>query len=141
MREQYAKYEFKDYRIKGSLHHELIHWIDDSIHDNFISKKLNVANANIKNPKIVKKTFYQKRSRTANSPIEINAQIGAIKEIRNSMSQEEWDELSLTDMLFLHPSFVGIWNNATEEERIEFKIAILKRLQREGLLGKNMRNV
>lgn len=137
VRQEYAIYEFKEHRAKGTLHHELIHWLDDSLHDMFITKKL-LATKN--KPYLKPKILYQKHSRPANSPIEINAIIGNIKEIRNSMSREEWDKLSLTSMFALNPSLESILHNGSYEEYNSLKKEVLKRLHREDLLGKNMKN-
>lgn len=35
--------EFSEERIKGSIHHELVHWVDDTLHNKHISKRLHKA--------------------------------------------------------------------------------------------------
>jgi len=135
--QKYAQYELMDYRIKGSIHHELIHWIDDTLHDNFITKKINNA---LKDQKSIKNSLHQKRIKVVYSPYEVNAMIGNIKELKNSMSIDEWDNLTLQGMLSLLPSYARIFKTEKSDQKIRFFKDITKRMYREGLFGKNMNN-
>lgn len=115
--------EFKESTIKGSIHHELIHWIDDSLHNQHIDK---ILKNNIKGiPNVNSKQF------------EIQAQIHNIKQLKNKYSYK-WNELYFDDMIKLSPILSTVINNLPKELSIKWKQDIKRRMYREGLLGKKM---
>jgi hypothetical protein len=58
------------------------------------------------------------------------------------MSQEEYDKLTVEDIFFMKPSLSHMYDVVDKlgpEGKEAFKKAFLKRMGREGLIGKNMR--
>jgi len=125
------KREFIDSTIKGSIHHELSHWIDDTLHNNYIKNRLDTAEEN--GSSLTKKSL----------PIdahemEINAQIHNIKQLKNKYDKE-WDSLSFDDMIRYSPALSMIYKELVGEIKNKWIKKIKKRMYREGLFGKNMR--
>lgn len=120
------KSEITEYRIKGSIHHELLHWLDDTFHNKHIEKYLKRVEEIGEFPSDMNAKY-----------IEIQAQMGNIKELKN-MFFEKWDEISFKEMINLSPSLKIISRNLSEEERKKWIRKLKKRMYRENLLGKNM---
>jgi regulator of replication initiation timing len=77
--------EFTEEKIKGSIHHELSHWIDDTMHNQHIKKRLKKARES--------GTKDKKNEPMNSSKIEIQAQIHNIKQLYNKY-QNIWDTIS-----------------------------------------------
>lgn len=123
--------EFSEYRVKGSIHHELAHWIDNNLNNNHIKKTM-LGYANLPAGEAANKI------KTINAHyFEIQAQIHNIKQMYNS-HKLEWDNYTFNDMLELSPIFSFV-KYLPESFRISWIKNIKKRMNREGLLGKNMR--
>lgn len=121
--------EFEEYKIKGSIHHELTHWIDDTLYNSHINKFIN------KN--IIDKKY---NSITVNTlPFEINAQIHAIKQIKNK-NEDKWDNLTFGNLIKFSPSLFNIYRTLSYDDKNEWIKKLKKRMHREGLLGKKMYN-
>jgi hypothetical protein len=123
--------EFTEARIKGSIHHELAHWIDDTLNNKHIEARVDKA---------------RERNTTSLGGIpvdatrmEIQAQIHNVKQVYNK-HKDMWDEMTFQDMLELSPSLYSINNKFTGETRAKWRKELKLRMNREGLLGKNMRN-
>jgi hypothetical protein len=123
--------EFTEARIKGSIHHELAHWIDDTLNNKHIEARVDKA---------------RERNTTSLGGIpvdatrmEIQAQIHNVKQLHNK-HKDMWDEMTFQDMLELSPSLYSINNKFTGETRAKWRKELKLRMNREGLLGKNMRN-
>ena len=129
------KKEFTEERIKGSIHHELAHWIDDTLNNQHIHKKLN------KNTAL--------RSAGESTPfdtvtvnahyIEIQAQIHNIKQLHNKHA-DQWDTLSFEDMLHMSPSLTNTYRTLPYGLKMQWIKNLKMRMFREGLLGKKMFN-
>jgi hypothetical protein len=117
--------EFTEERIKGSIHHELVHWIDDTMNNQHINRRVNKPNYHPKNATTEK--------------FEIQAQIHNIKQLKNKHFNI-WDSLSFYDMLRYSPSLKNIYNNLSTDVKNKWIRDIKTRMYREGLLGKNMVN-
>jgi len=122
--------EFKKTKIKGSIRHELIHWIDDTLNNKHIFKTLEKAQKRNSN------TVFKNRN-VNSSTIEIQAQIGNVIELRRNYT-DLWDDISFKDLIGLSPSLNNISNLLKGNERKEWLKKLKSRLYREGLLGKNM---
>lgn len=121
--------EFEEHKIKGSIHHELTHWIDDTLYNSHINKFIN------KN--IIDKKY---NNTTVNTlPFEINAQIHAIKQIKNK-NEDKWDNLTFGDLIKFSPSLSNIYRTLSYDDKNEWIKKLKKRMHREGLLGKKMYN-
>lgn len=128
--------EFTEDKIKGSINHELVHWIDDTLHNRHIKNRLNRAQ------ELGSKNFN-------NEPInmhyvEIQAQIHNIKQAKRKY-QDIWDELSFKELISFVPSLKTIYSQLNNpymgDNKLKKWLKKLKtRMYREGLLGKNMTN-
>ena len=123
--------EFKEERIKGSIHHELSHWIDDTLHNQHIKKRLKKAQE--------LGTKDKKNEPMNASKLEIQAQIHNIKQLYNKY-RDIWDRLSFEDLINLSPTLSAIYNSFSNEIRNKWIRNIKTRMYREGLLGKKMAN-
>lgn len=125
-RERFTK-EFTISRIKGSISHELSHWLDDTFHNSHISKYITKnKDANL--------SHYSKNT----SYLEIESQMQNIRQIHREYA-DIWDLMSFDDMLSHAPSLHIISQRLTYTERINWTNKLKKRMNRENLLGKDMR--
>ena len=123
--------EFKEEKIKGSIHHELTHWIDDTLNNKHIANKLNKASENGTN-------------KFTNLPInahylEIQAQIHNIVQLKRK-HEKLWDNLTFDEMLGLSPTLNFINYNLVGDIKAKWRRKLKERMYREGLLGKEMGN-
>ena len=123
--------EFGETKIKGSIHHELAHWIDDTLHNKHIKKRID-------------KQHKMKTKDLGGIPVdmttmEIQGQIHNIKQLYNK-HKGEWDDLSFHDMLNLSPSLDYVYNKLRSNYGFlrKWVRAIKTRMYREGLLGRKM---
>lgn len=126
--------EFSRESLYGSVAHELCHWLDDTYHDNTVTSLLK------KYKSIVKKKGVHYFSYATNE--EINANIQALVSLKRMVGAEKWDEMTITDMISLKPSLDNMFREAKKmspELYNEWKKRFFKRMGREGLIGKNMR--
>lgn len=124
--------EFHESTIKGSIHHELVHWIDDSLHNRHIKNAL--ININKKN--VNKRAEFQ--NSVGSTDFEIQSQIHAIYQLKQKYP-EEWDNMTFSSMLALSPSLFGVNKLLKGEKNIMWRKNILNRMNREGLLGRLMK--
>ncbi|WWT39344.1 hypothetical protein [Microcystis phage Mel-JY01] len=130
--------EFTPERIKATISHELSHWIDDSIHNNFINnllinkQKFGYDWMQMLGVKNVNMTYF-----------EIQGQIHGIKEARRK-HLKKWDTMTLADLFNIYPSLDNIHEKLSDMHGYEisklWQTNLVRRMAREGLLGKNMRN-
>jgi hypothetical protein len=136
------KNEFGQDRAKASIAHEISHWINDSVHNWNIGTLLKVA-AELDKPDLVKLG----KASVAMTHFELDAQVHAIKQIKSrylyEWGKKKWDLLTLKDLFEMYTSLHSIatdLNNNHPEILNIWQKALIKRLSREKLLGKNMRN-
>jgi hypothetical protein len=125
-----AKYDLSEEKIKGSIHHELVHWLDDSLHNRHLSKSISKyyeKNKDKNKVDVYLKTF------------EIQALIHNIKQMRRKY-EDQWDELTFEELVKITPTLYHLYKNFTPEQKIVFTRKIKTRMSREGLLGKKMTN-
>jgi len=128
--------EFSPERIKGSIHHELAHWIDDTLHNSHIRNRINVAHE-LPNKRGIKH-FNQGEEDVDLSKFEMNSQIHAMMQIRRA-DTEMWDLYSFEEMLHQNSSLAYIAERLRKMGKYEqWKKYLLKRLARENLLGQEM---
>lgn len=124
-------YEFSAEKIKGSIHHELAHWTDDTFHNQHIKKRID---------KVVKTGNRNLGGIPVNATkMEIQGQIHNVKQLHNKY-KDIWDSLTFYDMLKYSPALMSIFNNLTGEIKTKWLRELKTRMHREGLLGKNMVN-
>lgn len=121
--------EFTEERIKGSIHHELAHWIDDTLNNGHINKRLDKA--------MEVGTRDLGGIPVNATKMEIQAQIHNIKQLHNKYS-DIWDSLSFNDMLKYSPPLSNVYNSLIGAVKIKWIRELKTRMYREGLLGKNM---
>jgi hypothetical protein len=123
--------EFTPEKIKGSIHHELAHWIDDTFNRGHISKRLNkqveLGTRNLKNIPVNM------------TKMEIQGQIHNVKQLYNKY-KEIWDDLSFMDMVKMSPPLNAIYNELNFEQKKIWIRDLKTRMFRENLLGKKMIN-
>ena len=123
--------EFTEEKVKGSIHHELSHWIDDTLHNQHIKRRL------IKAKELGTKN--KKNEPINSSKLEIQAQIHNIKQLYNKY-RDIWNTLSFEDLINLSPTLNALYNSFNYEIRHKWVKNIKTRMYREGLLGKKMFN-
>jgi hypothetical protein len=121
--------EFDEDKIKGSIHHELAHWIDDTLNKRHIKKRIE--------KQIKKQTVNLNNIPVNMTKMEIQGQIHNIKQLYRKY-KENWDELTFNDLKNLSPTLNVIYNNLNHNQRIEWLKTLKKRMYRENLLGKKM---
>ena len=125
------KKEFTEEKIKSSIHHELAHWIDDTMHNKHIEKKIDKANEFGKHDPT--------GSSVLTSKFEIQGQIHNIKQLHNKY-KDNWDQITFKEMIEMLPSLIKIYKKLDYDLRKQWTKDIKVRMHREGLLGKNMVN-
>jgi hypothetical protein len=121
--------EFSPESIKASIHHELVHWIDDSLNNNHIRKHIEKA-----------KETNTTSSDANGHTLEIQGQIHNIVQLNNKF-KDEWDNMSFNEMIQLSPALNTIMKSFSSNKLKKQWVRNIKtRMYREGLLGKNMVN-
>jgi hypothetical protein len=123
--------EFTEARIKGSIHHELAHWIDDTLNNKHIKARVDKARE--------RNTTSLGGMPVDATRMEIQAQIHNVKQVYNK-HKDIWDKMTFQDMLDLSPSLYSVNNKFTGETKAKWRKELKLRMNREGLLGKNMTN-
>lgn len=130
--------EITEQRIKISIHHELSHWISDSLYNKHIGRIINRA-LELNAPDIMK----LKQKDVNMTYFEIDAQVHSIKELKRNYDEKEWNKLSLKDIMIKYPSLSAVYRELTSKYGLDVAFLwqknLTKRLYREGLLGNNMR--
>jgi len=122
--------EFTEQKIKGSIHHELAHWIDDTLHNKHIFNRIEKANE--------RGVSLNKKGLPINADkMELQAQIHNIHQIKRNYF-DSWDYLTFDNLLLISPTLNSVNNELRGDVKKRWKINLLKRMHREGLLGKNM---
>lgn len=116
--------EFSEEKIKGTIHHELVHWIDDTIHNQHIKKHLSKS----------KKTKYINAHH-----LELQAQIHNIIQLKRK-HEDLWDLLSFDELISMSPTLSLVYRQLPIEERNIWIKKLKRRMYREGLLGQEMYN-
>jgi hypothetical protein len=128
--QQTFKADVSEYRVKGSIHHELTHWIDDVTNNSHIEKLMvSRKENNVKEKNSLKyiNTHFLER----------NAQIHNIRQLY-LYHKDVWDQMTFDEMIDLTPIFTFV-DKLPNDVKTIWKKDIKLRMNREGLLGKNMR--
>jgi len=122
--------EFSESKIKGSINHELVHWMDDSLNNGHVKKTIDFSNKY--------GTIIDRKGRTRYiQPMEIQSIIHNILQLKREYIKD-WDYFTFEEMLSLTPSISSIHDRLNYMEKKEFKKLLIKRMIREDLLGKRM---
>lgn len=134
-KQQLFKYEISEHKLKGSIHHELTHWIDDTLHNRYISRHIDKLNTNDVN-KYTKK--FKENPLVVNATgFEINSQIHNIKQAYNYY-KEFWNTMTFDQLKNTVPTINAVYNALPGRIREDWLKKLKKRMYREGLLGKKM---
>lgn len=125
------KSDLSEYRIKGTINHELVHWIDDTFNKQHIEKFIT------KNMGDSIKQAQQFKHINAHH-IERQAQIHNIEQLYKQYN-DQWDQMTFDDMIQKLPSISSFLKQMPNDIKTQWKENIKKRMNREGLLGKKMR--
>jgi len=129
--------EFSIPAFKGTIIHELTHWIDDSLHNNHMENKFAMAAERGEFGSIK-----GKHNDVNHTEFEVNSQIHAMKVIRRELGKREFDKLNWETFFKTKASFVSNFNNFRNEEEFNtFIKSFVSRLHREKLLPKGMQNI
>ena len=123
------KREFKPEIIKGSIHHELSHWVDDTLHNRHIKSKLK-PNVTVKDLGVDNINAHY---------LEIQAIIHNVVQLKRE-NEDIWDLLSFSELINMSPSLNSVYNTLKGETKIGWIKNLKRRMYREGLLGKEMAN-
>ena len=127
------KEEFKEYKIKGSIRHELAHWIDDTTNNYHISKKLFKTG--------IRNYLDKKGYNNVNiSNFEIYSIMQNIYELKMEY-KDEWNKLTFIEMLQKNPVLNNIYRTLDKKDFEFWKKTIKRKMYKEGILGKNMKNL
>jgi hypothetical protein len=126
-------HEFTSWRIKGSIHHELYHWLDDVFHNNRLGKIIDKRKRDFSGKKFTRKDLEKDNIK----PHELQAQIGNIQQLKKEFG-DIWDVLTFSSLLYYSPPLNAIYNHTDVDDRGKWLRDIRTRMSREGLLGKNM---
>lgn len=121
--------DFKEERVKGTIHHELVHWIDDTLHNKHLTNRINKARE--------RGTRDLKGIPVNSTKSEIQGQIHNIKQLYNK-HKDIWDTITFDEMLRLSSVLSHIYNSFNYTIRNKWRKEIRIRMHREGLLGKKM---
>lgn len=112
-------------RIKATIYHELSHWLRHTLFDS------------------PKEGSRYKQDNVNMVYFEIDAQIHGIQQLKREYSQSQWDSLSLAEVFQVYSSLYVIAsdlrNHYGDRQVLDWLQNLVKRMSREGLLGKNMR--
>jgi hypothetical protein len=123
--------EFTEERIKGSIHHELAHWIDDTMNNRHIQKVINKAR------ELGSGSLYGVPINSTKT--ELQAQIHNVKQIYNK-HKDKWDTMTFLELIHNSPVLNTISKQLEGDVRKKWVRDLKTRMHREGLLGKNMVN-
>ena len=127
-------------RVKGSIHHELSHWLDDTLHGSHIKNRIDRAVAAERNGKydLAQRIMHQGKKEVGLTNYELNAQIHSIKQLKRA-NMDMWNILSFDEMVDMNASLIHLRTLMKEiDEYDNWKKIILKRMHREKLLGDEM---
>lgn len=121
---------FKEYRIKGTIAHEIAHWLDDTFNNEHLAKFVDKSQK--------KKTFLKDPNYMIQTKIEIEGQINNIRQLHREYI-DLWDNMTFMGMIEYLPSLMFVVKKLNGEKLEKWIKTIKKRMNREGLLGKEMR--
>lgn len=119
--------EMTEGKMKGSIHHELAHWYDDTMHN------YHITNTARKNPATTNQPEWNTKH------IEIEGQIHTLLQFKKMYGDELWDSMTFDDLLKKVPALSFVGRSLDTKHKEIWKRRIKTRMARENLLGKNMR--
>lgn len=136
---QFKKFtnEFSPAAFKGTISHELTHWIDDSLNNRHITNIVNIAKE-----KGSRGVLTGKHNDVNHTEFEINSQVHAIKSIKKELGKREFDKLNWVSLFQQKSSLMANFRNFRNEEEYNVHMKeFIKRLHREKLLPKSLQRI
>lgn len=124
------KSDLSEEKIKGSIYHELSHWLDDTFHNRKVKRAVDKFIA--KGKKIGKNNMPIDADK-----LEIQAQIHNIHQLKRKYS-DIWDELTFDEMMDKSITIKVVYKMLPLKYRDRWVRDLKTRMYREGLLGKKM---
>ena len=124
------KSDLTEERIKGSIHHELAHWLDDTFHKKRLKRA--VDRFSLKGKAVGKNNMPIDADK-----LEIQAQIHNIHQTKRKYG-DIWDELTFNEMMLKTPIIKVVYSMLPSKYRDRWIRDLKSRMYREGLLGKKM---
>lgn len=134
---KFLENEIKETKIKATTAHELSHWINDSTYGFQISKLVDIADE-LQSSDVLK--LHKKDVNMTH--FEMDAIIHGIKAVKSKVGSKKWDTLTFEQVGELYTSLWSVVEKLKyygDDIAAIYKKAILKRMAREKLIGKNMR--
>ena len=126
--------------IKNIIYHELVHWIDDTKQNRFLVTMQDMKKSLDYESYI---EYLQKKYKVTFEPLvyyEVNAQIHMM--YQRSRTRKDWDSLTIYEAIEitngLSQLFDLIQRTVSEQDLYGWLKSLIKRMHREGFLGKNM---
>lgn len=135
------KTELTEGRVKGSIYHELAHWLDDTLHNRHIKKRIDRAQE--LGGHAGNKHFKQNNPDVNMTDFERQSQIHNIKQLKRS-NEDLWDSLSFDEMIEMNVALGNVARTLKDHGREHYekwRRQLLQRMAREDLVGASMRNV
>lgn len=128
--------EMSESALKGTIYHELSHWMNDTLHNKNITNLL--GRARMAAEDISGNIIRQGHKDVGMTWYEIDAQIHALKQIKRDMKLN-YNYLGWDDIMKLKPSFVTVFQKAAiSGEYGDYMKNLTKRMHREKLLTKKL---
>lgn len=139
---QFTKWmsDISEGKVKGSINHEIAHYIDDVLNNNHLRRRNAVfsqSNLTTKDRMRYTKGFKD----IYLSDFEIEAQIHNVYQLKRA-NRARWNSLTFDEMVELDPSLSGTRDRLKFSDKREFELwkkKMLTRMAREGLVGDWMR--
>jgi hypothetical protein len=130
----YMKHYLTWDQMRNNFYHEISHWISDSLHGRHIYNGAKKAT-----DKDIPMEKYYKVPDMIFSHVEMDAYMNGIYATFNRLGKEKWDTLTFVDLLDVCPALQPMEQSKHKDAYSKFKRSLFSRLNREGLLGRNMR--
>lgn len=126
---------------KATIRHELTHWMDDSLHDMYLTKALFRAHEIVKVDKSSAVKYYNDAvlhgyDDIYKSPIEITPMVNQIAELKRRIGDKKYNKLTWMDLMVLLPTLESL----NRKHGVEWRKIMFIRLARENLIGAKFRD-
>lgn len=133
------KLYFSQRDMANSIFHELSHWLNDTLHNQFVPR----TKGDLKNHKDLSGYFHVPDM--VFSSFELDAYIHGLKMTKEYLGEEEWNTLTIPELFQKDAGLYVVQDKSMKSSESKqafntFKQRLISRMNREGLLGDNMKN-
>ena len=141
MQSKHFKAEMSGATVRGTIAHELSHWMDDTLHNRHLKRLVNKMYTlrTFKKHTDADRIHDQGTGEVMMTSFERDAQIHAVKQSYREYSQSQWDQMTWNDLMDISVGVGQFYSRLPSKQQRIFKKNFIKRLHREGILGKRMR--